>query len=336
MGSNNTSIDQGYTSVLNVNFNSSSFPYGNSSYYFFANVTGIPLGYENDTTNNEKLSTGTLLYTNLPVFKPTITTFSLGYGTRGALKTPVLKSENTSFNIVVKNAGNENDVFNLTLYANGSAVNTWQTPLLQDRQSWNTSLPIVGTTTFRYWSYPFDYGYFNITLTAISLNASSISDVKQKYLTVIKTPNLTVEYSPQSPGVGEDVVFNASASVHGDPRGNISQYAWMIYAPNASLQGSPTKSIPLGSNNTVITYNLDQAGNWTIILQVSDTFGVSYASTRPASSAYQYVLTVTVGGGGGFPIEWIIIIAVLVLVLVAVIVVLLMRRRRSAITPPTQ
>jgi hypothetical protein len=275
-----------------------------------------------------KVSTGLLWYTSQTVHQPTISTFLFGYERGRSLKLPVISSENTSFNIVVRNDGNDNDTFTLTLYANGSVVNTWQTPALTYGQSWNTSEPVPGAVNqFEFYTHRFDTGYYNLTL---ALNASSVFRIQQDTLKVIATPELAIVLNPESPAENQEVTFDATTSTH--PGGVIEQYSWLIYAPNKPTSGPATKTFPLG-NESVIKYTLNQTGVWTIVLIVKDDNGITYDSSRSATNSYREEITVTIGGG--FPIEWIITIVVLVVVLI-VVVVFLLRRRRLRMAPPAE
>ena len=122
-----TLIKNGDYDRITFNLNSSNLPAIEAHYYFLANATGIPKGYENNTENNIKISDA-LYYTNKTVHNPAITDFAFGYLRPGGRKPkpPVIEGENTTFYIVVKNQGTDLDLINVTLYANGSTI-LWET-----------------------------------------------------------------------------------------------------------------------------------------------------------------------------------------------------------------
>lgn len=73
VGFNTTQIPQGASAMISLNFNSLLLPTLESRYFFLSNVTGIPEGYEANTTDNAKVSDQPLLYTNpVPEFLPSI------------------------------------------------------------------------------------------------------------------------------------------------------------------------------------------------------------------------------------------------------------------------
>lgn len=297
--------------LIPFTLNSSDLPTLDAHYYFLANATGIPNGYEANTTNNVKISDA-LLYTNQTIHMPFIASFRFGYETTaGALKVPVIEGENTTFSITVKNDGNVIDKFNVTLYANSSAIETGQTSDLQPGASQTITLV-----------YKLNSGYYNLTVEA---KVEDATVVRYDNLRVIKPPQLVIVYTPELPKMNDQVVFNCSASIHQDPEGIIKIYTWKIFAPGLDPSlASPTKTFP---NATLISYTFNLTGKWTIVLEVTDNIPLKYDSKRPATSAYRKEITFTIEQAG-FPIEWIIAIVVVVVVAIAVIAFVLLRRRR--------
>lgn len=312
VGTNQTSIAKGAGYNPTFRLNSSSLPSIETYYYFQVNVTGIPNGYEENLANNVKNSTS-LLYTSIVKRQPEITTFNFGFRLVNVLYHPVINGENTTVIIGIRNSGNEIDSFNVTLYSNSSIVKTW-----------NTGEMGAYTSKTIEWSHLFDVGYYNLTVEA---KADTITAVKQGYLRVIKTPQLVIEYTPESPMINQEVTFNASSSTHQDLGGELTSYEWRIYAPDVDpILGSPLKTF---TNVTAINYAFNQSGIWKVVLEVTDNYDLKYDSKRGASSAYRLVKTVTVSAPAGLPIEWVISIVVVVVVVVAT-AVLMLRRRRSA------
>jgi hypothetical protein len=313
----NASIPNGVSGFKNVGFqlNSSSLPKLEAYYYFEFNVTGIPGGYEANTTNNVKVSNA-LLYTNTIAHKVSIDNFAFGYKSTSAStpKLPVIRGENTSVSISVRNAGNEYDQFNVTLYVNNSVTKSWTTSALGADKSQTFS-----------WSYAFDAGHYNLTAVASGANVSS---VESGILTVIKTPSLAIDYSPQSPAVGQEVTINGSKSIHQDPNGTITSYLWKIFAPGVATSGTPNATFS-GSNLTVISFAFNTSGKWTVLLTVTDNYQLTYDSKRGATSAYQKAVIVSVASSAAaLPIELVIAVVVAAVIVIAVAVILLRRRRR--------
>lgn len=80
-------------------------------------------------------------------------------------------------------------------------------------------------------------------------------------------PQAQFSFSPITPKVGEDVVFDASASK--DPDGQIVEYLWDFG------DGSPEESGPL------VIHAYDTAGRYTIRLTVTDDGGLSNSLEKP-------------------------------------------------------
>jgi len=226
LNTTNTSIEKDHYKRITFNLNSSNLPAIEAHYYFLANATGIPKGYENNTENNIKISDA-LYYTNKTVHNPAITDFAFGYLRSGAVgkpTPPVIEGENTTFYIVVKNQGTDLDLINVTLYANGSTI-LWET----------FNIPAGESVTINDWTYKLNAGYHNLTVEAkagdVSDSVSGMKVPKVDLLKVIKPPKLVVTYTPEEPALNQEVVFNASESLHQDIEGNITLYTWEIYGP---------------------------------------------------------------------------------------------------------
>jgi hypothetical protein len=315
----NAIISYGGFKQVSFSLNSSSLPKLEAYYYFKFNVTGIPSGYEANTTNNAIVSTA-LLYTKTIKRQVSIDTFSFGYQATVTSKPtlPVIKGEDTDVKIGIRNAGNDYDQFNVTLYVNNSVTQTWTTSELGANRSQTFS-----------WSYAFDAGYYNLTAVASGANISSVS--KPGGLMVVKTPSLAVDYSPSSPVVGQQVTINGSRSIHLDPTGKITSYLWSIFAPGVAISETPNATFS-GSNLTVIDYAFNASGKWTVVLTVTDNYKLTYELKRGATSAYQEAVVVSVASSGfsGLPVESVIEVVVVVAIIVIVAaVIFLLRRRRS-------
>jgi len=315
IGTNQTLIKEGKHAWVSFKLNSSELPVPEAHYYFLVNATGIPYGYERNTEDNTKIS-DPLWYTEEVIREPVITKLEYGLKLLGALVRPVIRGETTTVEIVVKNDGTTPDTFNVTFYVNGSSTKTWQTSELE-----------LGSSETLEWSTTLDAGYYNLTAEA---RAGTATDVQQGFLDVIEPAKLLVEYDPESPMMNQTVTFDASASVHQDPGGTITDYTWRIYAPEVDPQtGSPTKTLT-GPDLTVVSYNFTEEGNWTIVLSVTDNYGIAYDTRRSATNAYRSQFILSVGGGPrGFPIEWIVAIVILAVFVLALVFVLYRRRVRT-------
>jgi len=245
-------------------------------YCILLNITGIPSGYEANATNNLALS-NPIFYTEQIIHVPSITSFAAGYDRKGTLVQPVIEGEETTIRVKVKNNGNEKAIYNVTVYANDTIV-------ISDE----TSELLPGAVEDMEWEHSFVAGYYNITVVA---QIDDIMDIRIKWLRVIKTPNLTITYAPQTPLVNQIVILNASSSTHQDPKGNIATWTWYIYEPGVD----PWVELPVAiKHGSIITFNFTKAGNWTVVLRVEDNYNMTYDVWRPLTANYTIQLTVNV------------------------------------------
>jgi hypothetical protein len=148
-------------------------------------------------------------------------------------------------------------------------------------------------------------------------------------LQVIETPKLNFTWDPVKPNVNQTVTFDASASIHQESGASITQYKWQIYNPAGTVVNTT-----YGADLVSITYNFTVAGNWRVILSVTDNYKITYSHERPKTSSYQMEATIEVqtGGGGEFPIEYIAAIIIVIVAVVAILAILILRRRRRVKT----
>lgn len=320
-------IDQNQVTIKNGEFakptftlNSSQLPTLEVTYYFLLNVTGIPLGYDANMTNNYLLSTP-LEYTINIKHKPRITVFNFGYYSGTTYKKPVIQGENTTISATITNKGNEKDTINVTFYANGSIIKNSQLVDLGDGKEAEVE-----------WKGLLNPGLSNLTLVA---SAGTVVNSTQAWLKIIRPPHLVIEYSPTSPGLNQEVVFNASSSVHQDPMGVITSYSWRIYAPGVEISTGSPIFVTSGANMTVIRFTVNQTGKYNVILEVTDNYGLTYDGARRQQGTKPYRKEIAVEVVAGFPWELVIAVVALIVVLVAV-VLLYIRRRRRMIPPSTE
>ena len=309
-------ILSGGEKTVTFTFNSSNLPVAEAYYYFMLNATGIPAGYEADITDNAALSTP-ILYTEQIIHVPTIVSLNLGYDLAGKIVSPVIEGEVVTIKVEVRNDGNEKAVYNMSLYVNNALVVTNQTSEL-----------LPGNVESLTWKQSLAAGHYNMTVEA---KISNVESNNTAWLDVVKTPNLVITYTPETPKVNQEVTLNASGSIHQDPNGNITIWTWKIFAPGLDPSvATPTRTI----TGSVATFNFTSAGNWTVVLEVQDNYGLNYNSKRAGTSAYRKQITLTILGEEAppsappFPMEMVVAIIVIVIV-VAVAVVIAMRKRRQ-------
>lgn len=278
-------------------------------YYIMANVTNVP--YEADLEDNIGVSSKLVLVLSNPIRDIVVTKFLYGFES-GIFYHPVLKGETATVAITILNNGTEPETnINVTLYRNETIWN-----------SWTLNLTYGATATVKYGEV-LPENFYNITVEAkISADDNEQNNYGTAILRVITPPQLNFTY-PKPIYKNQTVTITAAESHHTEPDATITNYEWEIWAPGAT---APQKTF---SGNESITYTFGEVGHWRVILKVTDSFGITYDTARPFTSAYRLEATVIVESEPGFPFEYMIAIIIIVIVAAVVTLVYLGRRRRK-------
>lgn len=283
----------------------------NTRYYILANLTGIPNQYERNITDNQRLSDSSILVTDVDVHEVRIDSFECiwrGGGTPPIVRSPpLIEGESATIQLSVKNMGTSLDTIYITLYVDNTAVEDFSLQLL-----WGEEKEVPS------WEESIAFGYHNLTVV---LASGVFSTQDTLWLRVVKPPQLLINIAPSEPLVNQTITLDSSTSLYEDPEGNITQWTWRLYAPGVSTEGTPTTTL----DGETVTYSFSEAGNWTVFLDVTDSFRLKLDSKRPATNAYYEVITISVAGRQqpwGIPIEYILIIVLIIAVVVAAVFVL--------------
>jgi PKD repeat protein len=296
--------------VVELSWNTSGVT-ADAFYYIMANVTQVP--YEADHEDNTGVSSKPVWILSSPLRDIAITKFLYGWES-GVFYHPVLSGEKSTIAITILNYGTEPESnINVTLYLNETI---WH--------SWTLNLTYGESTTLK-WGEILPVNIYNVTAEAIILEDNDIRNNNgTAILRVIAPPQLNFTY-PKPVYVNQNITLDATASHHAEPDANITNYKWEVWAPGGT---TPQKTFS-GTDANVIAYAFGETGHWRVTLIVTDSFGITYDSTRPFTSAYRLEATILVESTPGFPLEYIIIIVV-VAVAAAGTIVYIGRRRRKA------
>lgn len=295
-----------------------------ANYYVMANLTLVP--YERNITDNTGWTLNPLWITAETIYDLTVKKldFTAAFLDR-TFGLPLISGEDAKITVTVRNNGTVSEqIFNVTLYSNGTKLEEWNI---------NETLNVNKEKLLSYrWREISERGYYNITVEVTVADDNRTQNNRlEDYLHVIKTPQLQIIFTPETPVVNGTITLDASNSAHMDPEGNITEYRWLIYPPTEEGLAS-VSGIPDELNGVIVSYEFGvRAGNWTVILQVTDNYGITYSSTRTRTTSYQKEVPITVQGRGGIPFEYIIAIVIVVIV-VAVALVIFYRRRRTTKT----
>ena len=252
-------------------------------YYILVNATEVP--DEEDATDNSETSAYPILVSSKPLSDVVVETSQFGWGAH--FKSPVLDGEETEFQIIVLNNGTDNEVaVDVKLYCNGSVLKNWIEPIP------------YGETVELTWEELLVPNYYNITTVAtIENDFQPDNNFKTSILQVIRTPQLNFSYSPEWALVNQTVLFDGSASFHRESGALITQYKWEMINPSGT-----TVNVYQG-DLVNMTYTFDESGAWRVVLSVTDSYGISYDRSRPATSAYRLETGIDVEEGTTYCFE---------------------------------
>ncbi len=316
----NVSIPKEGWKVVSFNWSTTGVPKLEAYYYVLANATLVP--YEKAADNTRK-SGESVFITEEEKHDAVIDKLVFGWAREAGLAVilPVIKGESTTIRITVWNNGTGPDGIRVTLYGNGSILKSWN-ETLQVGEKWARVLET---------SKQLDPGYHNLTaLAMVGDDENPMNSRMEGILHVIETPLLAISYSPEELFVNETVTFDASATIHGDPGGIITEYTWEF-----RLGVTPEKIVTV--YQPTVNYTFEGKGNWTVALRVKDNYGIEYATgaiSRVATRPYQKTITVEVQEkapppGPVFPFEYLVIVIVIVVIGLAAFVLYRRRRARS-------
>lgn len=290
--------------------------------YYVVKVNATVIPYD-DVTDNTKTSEPVFI-TAEEIFDMAVEILSIKAARAGqTFPLPIILGESAEFTIDIRNLGTvPQEAYNVTLYGNGTLLKQLNSPVTLQAGA-------TETLTWR-WDAISQRGFYNITtqVTIIENDNNTQNNRLEQIMHVIETPFLHIDYIPETPVMNQMITLNASSSTHREPEGQIESYSWEIYAPGED----PAIDIPEYESGISTSYNFTEEGNWTIILKVTDSYGITYDRIR-ANDDYELEITMIIQSAGdgedgveGIPIEYIALAIVAVVVVIAVLIVLYRRR----------
>jgi hypothetical protein len=237
---------------------------------------------------------------------------------------PVIVGENGTVETTMRNEGSITDYYNLTLYHKYPNATTIVIQELLNQE-------INTTEREQDFEVVVESSYLvqgNHTFTA---NASILHGVDiflaslSKQVRVISADfQLQVASLPENVYIKVPVTLDATGSSHSEPTGYFTQYKWEFReSPTAPPRDTLTNSTP------TVSYAFPLVKNWTVSLIVTDNFGITYNSLRPATAAYKLSFIVETKEKVEVTFPWdLVALAVILVVVIAVAGYFYMRRRR--------
>jgi PKD repeat protein/RNA polymerase subunit RPABC4/transcription elongation factor Spt4 len=181
-------------------------------------------------------------------------------------KTQVTAGEALAISVVVQNEGQAQETFDVTLYHDGTAIDTQAAtdlnPSATQRLDFEWDTTGVGAGAY--------------TIKAVAATVSGETDTADNTridgtvtVNVLESPTAAFEWSPALPNVGETVSFDASASIDSD--GSITKYEWDWTNDGTYDQTATTPPI---------THTYPAAGTYEVTLRVTDNDGLTATYTN--------------------------------------------------------
>lgn len=211
----------------------------------------------------------------------------------GDLSDPVIRGENATVQVSMKNDGLVTDTYNLTLLEEATLLNEWENEVLAPGASRTFNHTIIGP----------EVGVHTITAEAAILHGSEAkTDEVSMNFTVIDTPSLQIG-GPSFAVGGQTVSYSASDSVHNNPNGQILNFTWTLWAPGEVLP----RYINTGASFSFTLPDHAKLGGWTVMLVAVDNYGMTAIAPsgstltptsellRPATAPYRKIALLEVG-----------------------------------------
>jgi PKD repeat protein len=313
--------------VLSFNWDTSlsALPPAGASYFYriVANATFVP--HEANATDNTQVTDPPVEVTGEDIHDvgAMISSVSFEAGAT-SFNTPFILGENVTVRFQLQALGTMDETFNITLLViarNG-------TELLPPRR-WNNELLEYGKErSYRFSTEDLPATYCNITLKVdlFQVDRNPEDNYRSVEVRVVKPPTIDIDY-PANIYQDESTEFDASASIHQDPEGQITGHIWDVQA-GSEVFGSLLEGNP-------VSYTFNSTGSTTVRLRIQDNFGLTFDSSvqdlRPLADAYMLEVSFDVqrrsGGGSQFPIDPLYIVIIVVVVVGVVIVAFRLLRK---------
>jgi len=221
------------------------------------------------------------------IFRPVktvhITNVSVGALIATQVYTPIILGEDATVLILLTNDDAATGSFNLTLHYDGNPIKTWADEELDigERRTYTHNMKAE----------TLQVGFHTVLtrVTMVQNNTIALNSFTSDF-TVIDTPLLSINYSPNNVYENDSVVFTASNSFHQDPNSLILEYMWSLYRSDEVA----SSYIYEGES---FTHTFLEEGTWRIILVVKDNWLIRYSPWRDSTTHYREETMVEVQQG---------------------------------------
>jgi hypothetical protein len=236
---------------------------------------------------------------------------------------PIIKGENASIKVTIKNDGSIEDFYNLTVYHKNPTGVTQKifgevSATINATQIINKEIILPAENL--------DIGIHNCTiyLDVLHYGIPYHESISKEIRVISGEVNIQISWQPEKIQKDQNITFTAAINI-ADPDVSVRNVTWEFYE-HGLTGGLALRHTLYGQ--TVI-YSFAYAKNWTVVAIVTDSFGVTWNEYRPATSNYRKEQTITVLEKieeAVFP--WDLVILAVIVIAVIIIAIIYIRRKR--------
>lgn len=204
---------------------------------------------------------------------------------------PIITGEDAEIRVLVRNDNfTASDTHNITIYRDSTVLGEVHNVTLQPTENITYSWLIddaeieVGSEMI------------TVNVTSIRLESMDAFETANKSLRVIDVPDLSIQ-GPSLIEAGEIAAFS-SDSTHTDPDGEIYNFTWTLWGPS---DWAPR----LAEYGEDVEFEIYErwVGNFTVILDVRDNYGITYDPARSATDPWRHTAILQIVEGARATVE---------------------------------
>jgi len=235
---------------------------------------------------------------------------------------PIIKGENASIKVTIKNDGSIEDFYNLTVYhtnPNGVTQKIFgEATTINATQSINREIIIPAEKL--------DIGIHNCTvyLDVLHHGTPFHESISKEIRVISGEVTIQISWQPEKIQKDQNITFTAAINIT-DPDVSVKNVTWEFH--EHGLTGD--RALRNTLYGQTVTYRFTYAKNWTVVVIVTDNFGTTWNQYRPATSNYRKEQTITVLEKieeAVFP--WDLVIFAVIIIAVIILAVIYIRRKR--------
>ncbi|MEM2702977.1 MAG: hypothetical protein QXR45_07430 [Candidatus Bathyarchaeia archaeon] len=237
---------------------------------------------------------------------------------------PIVKGENVSVRVIVKNDGNLENVYNLTVF-HKSFEGAMQKILERTNVTIEAFQSIVEEAFISTENLNIGTHVFTANLTVVHHGETFYESLSKEIKVVSGEVDIQIHWQPQTIHINKNVTFTATVNF-AESGITIKNVTWEIY--EHGLYGGLALRNKL--DGQTVTYQFNFAKNWTVVVIVTDSLGLTWDQYRPATSNYKKEITIQVLEAieeAGFPWDLVILAAIVIIVIILAAIYLLRKRR---------